>query len=143
MKIGSLAKMGVHFASTAHVSAYRLFGGRVAMGERTLLLTTRGRKTGKENTKPLFYVEDGGCLYIVASYGGNDAPPAWYLNLTANPEVTVEVGSSKRNYLARSMPPAEAEKIWPKLLMMYPAYADYQKQTTRVIPVVELRAKGA
>ena len=103
MKIGSLAKMGVHFASTAHVSAYRLFGGRVAMGERTLLLTTRGRKTGKENTKPLFYVEDGGCLYIVASYGGNDTPPAWYLNLTANPEVTVEVGSSKRIYLARSM----------------------------------------
>jgi deazaflavin-dependent oxidoreductase (nitroreductase family) len=113
------------------------------MGERTLLLTTTGRKTGKQNTKPLFYVEDGGRLYIVASYGGNDAPPAWYVNLTANPEVTVEVGASKRSYLARSMPPAEAEKIWPKLLKMYPAYADYQKLTTRNIPVVELSAKGA
>ncbi len=100
--------MGIHFASTAHASAYRLFGGRVAMGERTLLLTTKGRKTGRENTKPLFYVEDGGRLYIVASYGGNDAPPAWYVNLIANPEVTVESGSSKRSYIARSMPPAEA-----------------------------------
>ena len=138
MKIGPLAKMGVHFASTAHVSAYRLFGGRVAAGERTLLLTTKGRKTGVENTKPLFYVEDGGHLYVVASFGGNDAPPAWYLNLSANPVVTVETGSSKRRYQARSMTPSEAERIWPKLLAMYPAYADYQKKTTRVIPVVEL-----
>jgi F420H(2)-dependent quinone reductase len=78
MKIGSLAKMGVHFVSIAHASAYRLFGGRVAMGERTLLLTTKGRKTGKENTKPLFYVEEGGRLYIVASYGGNDSPRGGY-----------------------------------------------------------------
>jgi|ERR1022692_4772314 deazaflavin-dependent oxidoreductase (nitroreductase family) len=142
MKIGSLAKMGVHFASTAHVSAYRLFGGRVAAGERTLLLTTKGRKTGVENTKPLFYVEDGGRLYVVASFGGNDAPPAWYLNLSANPAVTVETGSSKRRYQARSMPPSEAERVWPKLLAMYPAYADYQKKTTRVIPVVELTSSA-
>ena len=57
------------------------------------------------------------------------------MNLTANPEVTVEVGPSKRSYRARSMRPAEAEKIWPKLLAMYPTYADGRKQTKGVIPV--------
>ena len=138
MKIGTFAKIAVRTVSAMHVSAYRLFGGRVALGEKTLLLTTTGRKTGNQNTKPLFYVEDGGHLYVVASYGGNDAPPAWYLNLSANPDVTVEVGAKKDRYQARTMTPGEADRVWPKLLKMYPPYAEYQKKTSRVIPVVEL-----
>ena len=118
--------------------AVRAVGGRGLLGRHTLLLTTRGRKTGRDTAIPLFYVEDGGRFYVVASFGGNDTPPGWYRNLLAHPEVTVELGGARRRYRARSLEPAEAAPVWPKLLAMYPPYADYQKRTTRVIPVVEL-----
>ena len=77
-------------------------------------------------------------FYVVASFGGSDVPPTWYQNLTANPEVTVEVGSSRRRYRARTLTTEEAAPIWPRLLEIWPAYATYQTRTTRVIPVVEL-----
>jgi proline iminopeptidase len=87
---------------------------------------------------PLLYVEEDGNLYIVASFGGNDTPPGWYKNLVANPEVGVELHNQVQRYRARSLSPEETEKVWPKLLALYPTYADYQKKTARVIPVVEL-----
>jgi F420H(2)-dependent quinone reductase len=113
-------------ASGLHTRLFRAVGGRGFLGRRTLLLTTRGRKTG------------GDRFYVVASFGGNDTPPGWYRNLRAHPEVMVELGGASRRCRARSLEPAEAAPIWPKLLAMYPTYADYQKRTTRVIPVVEL-----
>jgi proline iminopeptidase len=103
-----------------------------------LILTTHGRKTGREVSTPLLYVEENEKLYLVASFGGNDAHPGWYRNLVANPEVKVERYHGARRYRARSLSPEEASKVWPKLLALYPTYADYQKKTTRVIPVVEL-----
>ena len=108
------------------------------LNRNTLILTTRGRKTGREISKPLLHVKDGGRLYLVASYGGSDSAPAWYLNLTANPEVKVRIGRSEKICRARILTPDEAKRLWPKLLAIYPAYADYQKKTSRVIPVVEL-----
>lgn len=121
-----------------HTTLYRLVGGRGLLAKNTLILTTRGRKTGREIGIPLLYVEDGGRLYIVASWGGSDTPPHWYLNLVANPEVGVEVAGRSARYRARSLSLEEAKPVWPKLLAIYPTYASYQQKTSRVIPVVEL-----
>src|SRR5262249_51549031 len=82
----------VRVVSRLHVTGFRLFSGVGPLGRRTLILTTRGRRSGREIATPLFYVEDGGRLYVVASFGGNDVAPGWYKNLLVDPAVTVEVG---------------------------------------------------
>src|SRR5207253_1884739 len=87
-----------------HVALYRLTGGRIggrAFGAPVLLLTARGRKTGKARTTPLLYLEDGDRLVVVASKGGAPRHPAWFLNLAANPEVTVERGGERVPMRAR------------------------------------------
>jgi F420H(2)-dependent quinone reductase len=138
MKIDPISEGFVRLISGAHVYFYRLSGGAGFLNRNTLILTARGRKSGREISKPLLYVEDKGRLYIVASYGGSDSPPSWYLNLRKNPEATAEVGSSKRRCRARTLSAQEAKPIWPRLLEMYPTYAEYQKKTSREIPIVEL-----
>jgi F420H(2)-dependent quinone reductase len=139
MRMHPLVKGMIRGFGRLHTSLFRRFGPTGPGAFRsTLLLTTRGRKTGRETSTPLLYVEDDDKLYLVASFGGNDAHPGWYLNLTANSQVKVETGSGERAYRARTLTADEAGKIWPKLLALYPAYASYQKRTTRVIPVVEL-----
>jgi deazaflavin-dependent oxidoreductase (nitroreductase family) len=139
MQMPGMLKQVIRGFSRFHSTMFRTFGGAGVIGKNTLLLTTRGRKTGRETTTPLLYVEQSGRLYIVASFGGNDQAPGWYRNLTAHPEVGVEMpGGGNGRYRARSLSAEEALPIWPKLLAMYPAYAGYQKRTTRVIPVVEL-----
>ena len=138
MKINPIQAAFVRFLSQFHVAAYRLSGGWGPLNRNTLILTTRGRKSGREISKPLLYFENQGRIYLVASYGGNDSPPAWYLNLVKNPEVKAEVGRSVRNCRARTLTEKEAKPIWPRLLAIYPAYAGYQKKTTRQIPIVEL-----
>ena len=138
MKWNPLMARLVRGMSGLHTTLYRMFGGRGFLGRNTLILTTRGRKTGREIAIPLLYVEDSGCFYIVGSFGGSDTPPGWYRNLVAHPEVTVEVRNGRQRRRARSIEPAQAARVWPKLLAMYPSYAEYQKKTTRVIPVIEL-----
>lgn len=139
MKMHPLAEGAIRGFSSFHTFLFRSIGltGPGAL-RQTLILTARGRKTGREVSVPLLYVEEDGKLYIVASFGGNDTHPGWYKNLVATPEVGVELRNTKQPYRARSLTPEEAEKIWPKLLALYPTYADYRKRTTRVIPVVEL-----
>src|SRR5208282_3202387 len=114
-----------------HLGFYRMWGGATPLNRNTLILTTRGRKTGRRIAKPLLYVEHDGRLYLVASYGGSDSPPGWYLNLVANPEVSVERGRARKTCHARTLSNEEALSVWPKLLAIYPAYADYQKKTSR------------
>ncbi len=133
----------VRAMSRAHSALYRVLGGAGFMNRNTLLLTTRGRKTGREISIPLLYVEDGGRLYIVGSFGGSDTPPGWYRNLVVHPDVTADVSSARGRYRARTLTPDEAKPIWPKLLAIWPQYADYQKKTTRVIPVIELAPLAA
>jgi len=139
MKMHPLAEGFVRSLSNFHTFLFRSVGltGPGAF-RQTLILTTSGRKTGREVSVPLLYVEENGKLYIVASFGGNDVAPGWYRNLTVNPEVGVELHKGVQRYRARSLSPEEASTVWPKLLALYPTYADYQKKTTRVIPVVEL-----
>lgn len=131
----------VKVLARAHNFWYKLLGGRLVgrWGKAPmLLLTTTGRKTGKARTTPLLYLPDGNDLVIVASWGGDDRHPLWYLNLQAEPHVEVQVGSEKQARVARTASPAEKTRIWPGLVARYKQYDDYQKRTDRDIPLVML-----
>lgn len=103
------------------------------------LLTTRGRRSGRAHTVPLLYLRDGDRLVVIASYGGRDHYPDWYLNLASDPDVTVrEPRSSRRPARARTATSEEREKWWPHIVDAYDGYAIYQSRTDREIPVVIL-----
>ena len=108
------------------------------IGEDSLILTTTGRKTGRPTSTPLFYAEHDGRLYVAASFAGSGTPPNWYLNLTAQPEVTAEVRGVGCRYRARTVDAVEARQLWPQLDAVYPTFARYRTRTSRTIPVVEL-----
>jgi len=104
-----------------------------------LLLTTTGRRTGKRRTAPLAYLEDGDALVLIASFGGADVHPAWYLNLVASPDVEVRVrGGTPRQMQARIAGAEERERLWPRVVEMWGGYARYQEKTAREIPLVIL-----
>jgi len=131
--------MGIFIA--LNVWVYRVSGGRVMgrMGAAPiLLLTTVGRKSGQRRTVPLLYLEETGRFAIVASYAGSPRHPAWFFNLEANPRVELQVRSRRFSATARRASAEEKAQLWPRLVAMYPAYADYQKRTTRDIPLVIL-----
>ena len=104
----------------------------------SLLLVTKGRKTGNKHLFPLFYGEAGKGYFIVASKGGAPDHPGWYKNLLANPEVEVQVGTRTVKARARTALGAERAKLWEGALKFWPPYADYAKKTPREIPVVVL-----
>lgn len=103
-----------------------------------LLLTTVGRKSGKEIVLPLIYGVDGDRFLIVASKGGAPEHPAWYLNLTAQPEVKLQVAAKRLNARAYTASGAERERLWQVMADVFPPYNEYQTRTTREIPVVVL-----
>lgn len=130
------------FITGLHTQVYRLSGGKIGgrmLGCPVLLLTTRGRKTGKERVTPLLYIPDNENCVLIASNGGVPNHPAWYLNLQANPEVAVEIDGRKLRVRAEDASGADRERLWAKAVSMYAGYADYQKRTERQIPVVILR----
>ena len=137
-----LASPLIRALSAANTWVYRLSGGRIGGrfrgGAPVLLLTTVGRKSGQPRTAPLLYLEDGENLVIVASKGGMSHHPIWYLNLEANPDVKVQVGSERRRMRARRALDEEKAKLWPRLVAMYGDYDTYQGRTDRNIPVVIL-----
>ena len=112
--------------------------GQLWRGVNTLLLTTRGRKSGKRRRTALIYGEDGDRLVLVASRGGHKNHPAWYLNLVENPEVEVQVGADKFSARAQTASPEEKARLWPLMTSIWPAYDDYQARTEREIPEVVL-----
>jgi deazaflavin-dependent oxidoreductase (nitroreductase family) len=111
-------------------------------GKPTLLLTTRGRRSGEPHTLPLIYGRDGHRLVVVASRGGAPKHPAWYLNLLADPEVDVQVKGER--FHARAYPAGTDEKprLWQTMTGIFPDYDAYQRKTTREIPVVVLERTG-
>lgn len=128
-----------------HTAAFRATGGRIggkAYGVPVLLLNHVGRKSGKRRTSPLLYVPDGDDLLIVASKGGYERHPAWWVNLQANPETTVELRGEKRAVRAHEANPQERERVWPMVVDAYPPYATYQTRTDRQIPVVILSPRA-
>jgi deazaflavin-dependent oxidoreductase (nitroreductase family) len=127
-----------------HTVLYRLTGGRIgqsAGGITNLLLTTTGRKSGEPRTVPLAYMEDQGRFVVVASNGGSDKPPGWWVNLRHQPAATVEVGTRTIPVLARETTDAERLRLWPRLKQANPFYGQYEQITARRIPVVLLERR--
>jgi deazaflavin-dependent oxidoreductase (nitroreductase family) len=112
--------------------------GHLYQGMLTLLLTTRGRKSGKLYRTALFYGEDNGRYLLVPSNGGSDEAPSWYLNMLENPEVYLQVGAEKFTAQARIATPEEKPALWQIMTKIFPRYNTYQKQSAREIPVVIL-----
>jgi len=124
-----------------HVERYLATDGAEGhdwQGTTVLILTTTGRKTGRKISKPLIYQEHDGNYLVVASKGGSDQPPAWYLNLEADPDVTVQVGGERFRARARTAGPHEKPALWRTMTQAWPAYDEYQSKTDRPIPVVVL-----
>ena len=107
-------------------------------GKPTLLLTTRGRRSGEQRTLPLIYGRDGDRLLVVASRGGAAKHPSWYLNLLSDPEVDVQVKGDRFRARARPAGPDEKPRLWRTMTGIFPDYDDYQRKTAREIPVVVL-----
>jgi deazaflavin-dependent oxidoreductase (nitroreductase family) len=128
-----------------HTVVYRLtrglVGHRIPGGPPMLLLDHVGAKSGQRRTSPLVYVEDGDDVVLVASKGGNPKNPAWFHNLRANPDTTVQIGSERRPVRARVATDTERERLWPKAVATYGGYAGYQKRTDRKIPLVVLERR--
>ena len=124
-----------------HTRKYKETDGEVGhdwQGTQTLLLTTKGRKSGELRELPLIYAPWEDTYLIVASKGGADAPPAWFLNLEADPEVEVQVMADRFKAKARVATAEEKAEMWPTMTKEWPAYDDYQKKTDREIPIVVL-----
>ena len=128
-----------------HTAVYRashgLIGHRFPGSPPMLLLDHVGAKSAKRRTSPLVYTRDGENLVLVASKGGYPKNPGWFHNLIANPDTTVQIGSSHRDVHARVASAEERERLWPLVVKTYGGYADYQKRTEREIPLVILEPR--
>ena len=136
------SKSMTRMVTATHEFWYRLTGGFIGgrFGKAPiLLLTTTGAKTGRRRTMPLLYYADGENLVIIASFGGSDHHPDWYVNLRKNPKVEVQVGRETKALIAETASAEERARLWPPVVEMYSQYADYQTRTKRQIPVVVLR----
>jgi deazaflavin-dependent oxidoreductase (nitroreductase family) len=130
-----------------HTFLYQRTGGRLGhtipgVPGRMLLLDHVGAKSGTRRTSPLLYVEDGADVIIVASKGGFPKHPAWYHNLVANPDTTVQIGNEKRKVHARVAKPEERDRLWAMAVKAYHGYEDYQARSKgREIPLVVLEPR--
>ncbi len=127
------------------IEEFRANGGKVTgrfEGRPLLLLTTTGAKSGQPRTMPLVYTTDGDKLVIIASKGGSDANPDWYHNLVANPEATVELPGETFRVRARQTEEEERRRLYDAQAAQMPAFADYEKKTTREIPLFVLERVG-
>ena len=125
-----------------HVRRYVETDGEVGYlwreGAPILILTVKGRKSGKDYSTPLIFGEAGGSYVLVASQGGTPEHPDWYLNLAETPEVGVQVKADKFRAHARTAEGEERDRLWKRMNEIWPHYDEYQTKTERVIPVVVL-----
>ena len=112
-------------------------------GLPVIILTSLGARTGRVRKTPLMRVEHDGEYAVVASLGGAPKHPVWYYNLTANPHVELQDGPVRKDYQAREVHGAERDTWWERAVAAYPDYAEYQKNTDRIIPVFVLAPAGA
>ena len=126
------------------IEEFRANGGKVGgnfAGRTLLLLHTKGAKSGQERINPVAYTKDGERLVIIASKGGAPTNPAWYHNIVANPQVTIEVGTEQ--FQADATIPAEPERtrLYDQMVEVMPGFGEYRLKTTRQIPVIVLAPK--
>ncbi len=124
-----------------HIFLFRASGGR--FGSRVgrlpvMLLSTLGRKSGRERTRPLVYLQDGDEYIVIASAGGQEKNPDWYFNLKASPKVSFELENGRKSADAIEADPEQRQKLWPKVVERGPFYDGYQRKTRREIPVIIL-----
>jgi len=128
-------------ATSFHVQLIRRTGGRIGnqmFKQPMMLLTTTGRRSGQPRVTPLLGIPDGDRYLAIGSNGGDDRTPQWVLNLQANPEATIEVEGETIPVLATIATPEEKKALWPKAVAAYKGYANYQRRTSRDIPVIIL-----
>jgi deazaflavin-dependent oxidoreductase (nitroreductase family) len=124
------------------IEEFRANGGKVGgqfAGAPLLILTTKGAKSGKTRENPLAYLADDDRYVIIASYAGSPTNPPWYHNLIANPQVTVEVGEQKFSARATVVSEPDRTKLYRKMASIMPVFTEYERKTTRTIPVITLR----
>lgn len=129
--------------NAAVIEEFRANKGKVGgffEGSDLVLLTTVGAKSGETRTTPMLYVRDGDTVAVAASFAGAPRHPAWYHNLVANPEVTVEIGAEKYQATAVPAEGAERDRLFALMAEGTPRFHEYAEKTTRVIPMVVLRA---
>jgi deazaflavin-dependent oxidoreductase (nitroreductase family) len=129
------------YVTASHVAVYRMTNGFIGhrmFDTEAVLLTTKGRKSGRERVTPLTITPDGDRIILIASNGGAPRHPDWYLNLQANPEVDVQRGAARLKMRARTAGPDERPALWAKAVATYRGYDDYQRRAPREIPVVVL-----
>jgi deazaflavin-dependent oxidoreductase (nitroreductase family) len=127
------------------IEEFRANGGKLSGGfgqVPMLLLTTTGRKSGRKHTTPLAYQPDGDQIYVFGSFAGGPKNPAWYHNLVADPEVTIEVGPETFEGTAVVLEGDERNRIFERQKKDIPNFAEYEQKTTRTIPVVRLDRRG-
>lgn len=130
----------------AHVWLYRASGGRrgaTMNGRKLILLTTVGKKSGQPRTVPVVPFFDGNDVYVMASMGGAPTHPAWYNNLVANPDVTVQLGPDTWRARAVPLEGKAREDIWARVKTEMANFGKYEQKTTRVIPVVRLERQSS
>jgi deazaflavin-dependent oxidoreductase (nitroreductase family) len=123
------------------IEEFRANGGKVGgqfEGAPLLLLHTRGARTGQERVNPVMYQKVDGGYAVFASKGGAPTNPDWYYNVLANPRVTAEIGTGEAEFVAREATGGERDRIWEAQKAAWPGFADYERKTTRRIPVIIL-----
>jgi deazaflavin-dependent oxidoreductase (nitroreductase family) len=136
IKVGSRANTRIYKMSGGRVGAKWRVGAGFSDPVPVILLTAIGRKSGKPRTVPLIYLPDGDNVVVVASQGGMASNPAWYHNVIANPDVSVQEGRKTVAMRAREATDDERTRLWPKLVEIYADFDTYQSWTERRIPVI-------
>ena len=127
--------------NNAIINEFRANAGKVGGpfdGKTLLLLHTIGSKSGQKHINPVAYISDGDRIVIIASKGGAPTNPDWYYNIVANPQIEVEVGTEQFRVKASIATEPERTFLYNKMVEMMPGFAEYQKKTTRIIPVIIL-----
>jgi F420H(2)-dependent quinone reductase len=135
---GGVGKSLQRLFMKGQVSLYRLTSGKVGGGEHLLILTTTGRKSGVERDTPLFFFRDGDHYIIMASAGGAAKHPTWWLNLQSHPQAKIQVGAQVIPVVANVSEGEERKRLWSIIAENYKNFVEYQKHTTREIPVIIL-----
>ena len=138
-------KPDISLLNEEHVKRYRETGGKIGHiwnGATALLLTTIGNKSGQPRTTPLIYAQDGSDYIVVASKGGAPNHPAWYLNVSMNPEVEIQVKDRVMKATATTVEGRERERLWKLATDVWPNYDQYAERTKRRIPVVKITPRG-
>lgn len=134
-----------NFITFCNIWLLKATGGRLGnsfLGVPLMLMTTIGRKSGQPRTLPIYYLEDGERIVLVASNGGLPSDPVWYLNVRANPAVTVHVRGVRRDMIVREATPEEREHYWPRLTERFPMWQEVYERSNRNFPVVILESRA-